>query len=150
MAHYQVLTSFFYRCFTFGIGSGASTALVEGLARAGNGTAELVKEGERMQPKVCNNSFYVWIYYYYIHPPRCFLNTGNIQSETCSTASHHRCICVASSSKGIRSVTMPMQASTYIQWREIGCVCCSQISKEGSIKKMDCTQGRAWYITRDI
>ena len=42
-----------YRCFTFGIGSGASTALVEGLARAGNGTAEFVKEGERMQPKVC-------------------------------------------------------------------------------------------------
>ena len=42
-----------FRCFTFGIGSGASTALVEGLARAGNGTAEFVKEGERMQPKVC-------------------------------------------------------------------------------------------------
>ena len=41
-----------YRCFTFGIGSGASTALVEGLARAGNGTAEFVKEGERLQPKV--------------------------------------------------------------------------------------------------
>ena len=44
--------SFVYRCFTFGIGSGASTALVEGLAQAGNGTAEFVKEGERMQPKV--------------------------------------------------------------------------------------------------
>ena len=41
-----------HRCFTFGIGSGASTALVEGLAQAGNGTAEFVKEGERMQPKV--------------------------------------------------------------------------------------------------
>ena len=41
-----------YRCFTFGIGSGASSALVEGLAQAGNGTAEFVKEGERMQPKV--------------------------------------------------------------------------------------------------
>ena len=40
------------RCFTFGIGSGASTALVEGLAQAGNGAAEFVKEGERMQPKV--------------------------------------------------------------------------------------------------
>ena len=25
---------------------------MEGLARAGNGTAEFVKEGERMQPKV--------------------------------------------------------------------------------------------------
>ena len=43
------------RCFTFGIGSGASTALVEGLARAGNGTAEHVKEGERLQPKVIEN-----------------------------------------------------------------------------------------------
>ena len=41
-----------YRCFTFGIGSGASSALVEGLAQAGNGTAEFVKGGERMQPKV--------------------------------------------------------------------------------------------------
>ena len=41
-----------YRCFTFGIGSGASTALVEGLARAGSGSAEFVKEGERLQPKV--------------------------------------------------------------------------------------------------
>ena len=41
-----------FRCFTFGIGSGASSALVEGLAQAGNGTAEFVKDGERMQPKV--------------------------------------------------------------------------------------------------
>jgi hypothetical protein len=40
------------RCFTFGIGSGASSALVSGLATAGNGAAEFVKEGERMQPKV--------------------------------------------------------------------------------------------------
>ena len=41
-----------YRVFTFGIGSGASTALVNGLAKAGRGTAEFIKEGERMQPKV--------------------------------------------------------------------------------------------------
>lgn len=42
------------RCFTVGIGSGASTALVEGLAKAGNGIAEFVKEGEKtsMQAKV--------------------------------------------------------------------------------------------------
>ena len=43
---------FFCRCFTFGIGSGASSALVNGMAKAGRGTAEFVKEGERMQPKV--------------------------------------------------------------------------------------------------
>ena len=44
----------FCRCFTVGIGSGASTVLVEGLAKAGNGTAEFVKEGEKtgMQAKV--------------------------------------------------------------------------------------------------
>ena len=41
-----------HRVFTFGIGSGASTALVKGLAKAGNGTAEFMKEGERLQPKV--------------------------------------------------------------------------------------------------
>lgn len=38
--------------FTFGIGSGVSTELVKGIARAGNGRAEFVYEGERMQPKV--------------------------------------------------------------------------------------------------
>ena len=38
--------------FTFGIGSGVSTELVNGIARAGNGKAEFVYEGERMQPKV--------------------------------------------------------------------------------------------------
>ena len=46
-----------FRCFTFGIGSGASTELVEGLATAGMGSVEFVKEGERLQPKVsyyCN------------------------------------------------------------------------------------------------
>lgn len=47
--------------FTFGIGSGASTALVKGLAAAGNGSAEFIQSGERMQPKVihhANNSHY--------------------------------------------------------------------------------------------
>ena len=43
---------FHYRVFTFGIGSGVSTELVKGIARAGNGRAEFVYEGERIQPKV--------------------------------------------------------------------------------------------------
>ena len=45
-------TNVSYRCFTFGIGSGASTELVEGLATAGKGSAEFVKDGERLHPKV--------------------------------------------------------------------------------------------------
>ena len=45
----------FVRCFTFGIGSGASTELVEGLATAGKGSAEFIKEGERLQPKVSHS-----------------------------------------------------------------------------------------------
>ena len=42
----------FVRCFTFGIGSGASTALVRGIARAGNGSAAFIADNERMQSKV--------------------------------------------------------------------------------------------------
>ncbi len=42
-----------YRMFTFGIGSGASTNLVKGLARAGNGVAEFIYERERMHGKAC-------------------------------------------------------------------------------------------------
>ncbi|XP_069474456.1 von Willebrand factor A domain-containing protein 5A-like isoform X29 [Ambystoma mexicanum] len=41
-----------HRCFAFGIGEGASTALIKGMARAGNGTSEFITGKEKMQPKV--------------------------------------------------------------------------------------------------
>uniref|UniRef100_A0A8C5QX18 VWFA domain-containing protein n=1 Tax=Leptobrachium leishanense TaxID=445787 RepID=A0A8C5QX18_9ANUR len=41
-----------HRCFTFGIGEGASTALLKGMARAGNGTADFITSNDRMQPRV--------------------------------------------------------------------------------------------------
>lgn len=40
------------RFFTLGIGSGASSALVEGIARAGNGFAQFVGENEKMDKRV--------------------------------------------------------------------------------------------------
>uniref|UniRef100_A0A8C0IP04 VIT domain-containing protein n=1 Tax=Chelonoidis abingdonii TaxID=106734 RepID=A0A8C0IP04_CHEAB len=41
-----------HRCFSFGIGEGASTALVKGIARAAGGSAEFITGQDRMQPKV--------------------------------------------------------------------------------------------------
>ncbi|XP_058036966.1 von Willebrand factor A domain-containing protein 5A-like isoform X2 [Ahaetulla prasina] len=41
-----------HRCFSFGIGEGASTALVKGIARAAGGSAEFITGKERMQAKV--------------------------------------------------------------------------------------------------
>jgi len=40
------------RVFTFGIGHGASTHLIRGVARAGHGTAEFIAPGERAEAKV--------------------------------------------------------------------------------------------------
>ncbi|XP_073725005.1 von Willebrand factor A domain-containing protein 5A-like [Misgurnus anguillicaudatus] len=41
-----------HRCFSFGIGEGASTALITGMAKAGSGHAQFITGSDRMQPKV--------------------------------------------------------------------------------------------------
>ncbi|XP_030043485.1 von Willebrand factor A domain-containing protein 5A isoform X2 [Microcaecilia unicolor] len=40
-----------HRCFVFGIGEGASTALIKGISQAASGTAEFITGKERMQSK---------------------------------------------------------------------------------------------------
>uniref|UniRef100_A0A674JDA5 von Willebrand factor A domain containing 5A n=1 Tax=Terrapene triunguis TaxID=2587831 RepID=A0A674JDA5_9SAUR len=40
-----------HRCFSFGIGEGASTALIKGIAWAAGGSAEFITGQDRMQPK---------------------------------------------------------------------------------------------------
>nr|XP_048272900.1 von Willebrand factor A domain-containing protein 5A-like isoform X6 [Myodes glareolus] len=40
-----------HRCFSFGIGEGASTSLIKGIARATGGTAEFITDKDRMQTK---------------------------------------------------------------------------------------------------
>ncbi|KAM6932894.1 von Willebrand factor A domain-containing protein 5A-like [Xenentodon cancila] len=41
-----------HRCFSFGIGEGASSALINGLAKAGGGNADFITGNDKMQPKV--------------------------------------------------------------------------------------------------
>ncbi|XP_039679606.1 von Willebrand factor A domain-containing protein 5A-like isoform X2 [Perca fluviatilis] len=41
-----------HRCFSFGIGKGASSALINGLAKEGGGHAQFITDTDRMQPKV--------------------------------------------------------------------------------------------------
>ncbi|XP_069390568.1 von Willebrand factor A domain-containing protein 5A-like isoform X2 [Paralichthys olivaceus] len=41
-----------HRCFSFGIGEGASSALINGLAKEGGGHAQFITGSDRMQPKV--------------------------------------------------------------------------------------------------
>ncbi|KAF6736134.1 von Willebrand factor A domain-containing protein 5A [Oryzias melastigma] len=41
-----------HRCFSFGIGPGASSALVNGMAKEGGGHAQFITDNDRMQPKV--------------------------------------------------------------------------------------------------
>ncbi|XP_066540579.1 von Willebrand factor A domain-containing protein 5A-like [Hoplias malabaricus] len=42
----------YHRCFTFGIGQGACTALVQGMAKEGGGIAQFIMSNERLQLKV--------------------------------------------------------------------------------------------------
>ncbi|XP_032401497.1 von Willebrand factor A domain-containing protein 5A-like isoform X3 [Xiphophorus hellerii] len=41
-----------HRCFSFGIGEGASSALINGMAKDGGGQAQFITGADRMQPKV--------------------------------------------------------------------------------------------------
>ncbi|KAK7882530.1 hypothetical protein WMY93_028704 [Mugilogobius chulae] len=41
-----------HRCFSFGIGEGASSALINGLAKEGRGHAQFITGNDKMQPKV--------------------------------------------------------------------------------------------------
>ena len=59
---YEIVHTVFGRLFSFGIGEGASTSLVKGIARAGRGKAEFTKESERLQPLVSQFLFQLSLY----------------------------------------------------------------------------------------
>ncbi|XP_041660334.1 von Willebrand factor A domain-containing protein 5A-like isoform X5 [Cheilinus undulatus] len=50
--------SHLHRCFSFGIGEGASSALINGLAKEGGGHAQFITGTDRMQPKVMQSLRY--------------------------------------------------------------------------------------------
>ncbi|KAG9280765.1 von Willebrand factor A domain-containing protein 5A-like isoform X9 [Astyanax mexicanus] len=47
-----------HRCFSFGIGEGASTALIKGMAQEGRGHNQFITGSDRMQPKVMQSLRY--------------------------------------------------------------------------------------------
>ncbi|XP_072528454.1 von Willebrand factor A domain-containing protein 5A-like isoform X2 [Salminus brasiliensis] len=47
-----------HRCFSFGIGEGASTALIKGMAQEGRGHTQFITGSDRMQPKVMQSLRY--------------------------------------------------------------------------------------------
>ncbi|XP_053336108.1 von Willebrand factor A domain-containing protein 5A-like isoform X1 [Clarias gariepinus] len=56
--HCVKTNSDFHRCFSFGIGEGASSALITGLAENGSGHAQFITGTERMQAKVMQSLRY--------------------------------------------------------------------------------------------
>nr|XP_054297683.1 von Willebrand factor A domain-containing protein 5A isoform X2 [Pongo pygmaeus] len=52
-----------HRCFSFGIGEGASTSLIKGIARASGGTSEFITGKDRMQSKAAETTGEVCLKY---------------------------------------------------------------------------------------
>uniref|UniRef100_A0A3Q2UX85 VIT domain-containing protein n=1 Tax=Haplochromis burtoni TaxID=8153 RepID=A0A3Q2UX85_HAPBU len=60
-----------HRCFSFGIGEGASSALINGMAKEGGGHAQFITGTDRMQPKL----------YFFLHPV-CRLTVHMLAART--------------------------------------------------------------------